>query len=143
MGKSTWSGPIEAGTVREAAGQNTGGVVLSQTNTIGFGDDGVAVDLFTLPKGFQLIELQVDITAAFDDTGTDLLEIGKAGAADHYADALDLASVGRVLGSSDASQLPNWIDASTSDVTIQGLYTGQNGNSAAGVARITALYRQL
>lgn len=117
-----------------------GFAAVSQSALIGFADDGVAKDICTIPANSQIIEIYVDVYTAFDDTGTDLLTIGKDGAADHFADALDLSSAARLLGSSDVSQLTNYQDVGATQVTIQGTFTGSNSNAAAGSARVTVVY---
>lgn len=117
-----------------------GHVAVAQSALVGFADDGSAVDICTVPANSQIIEIYVDVLTAFDDTGTDLLDIGKSGAADHFANDLDLSSAARLLGSSDASQLANYDDIGTAQVTIQATYTGQNSDAAAGSARVTVLY---
>lgn len=117
-----------------------GYVAVAQSSLVGFADDGSAVDICVIPANSQIIEIYVDVLTAFDDTGSDLLDIGVSGTADLFAADLDLSSTGRILGSSDASQLANYDDIGTSQITVQALYTGQNSDSTAGSARVTVLY---
>ena len=141
MGKGNhFSGPILAGTIRQGAGQNVGSPILTQTGTIAHTDTSVTVA--TLPANAQILEIVVDVTTAFNDTGTDLLDIGDGSTANLYADNLNLAALGRVLGSSDASQLGNYADIGASNLSVVATYTGQNGNASAGAARITVYYVQ-
>jgi hypothetical protein len=142
MATTTFSGPIRAGTVREGASANVGNVVLSQTGSIAYTDDGTAVAIGTIPASSQIIEIYVDVTTAFDGTGTDLVDLGDGTTANLYADNLDVASAARVLASSDASQLAELADVGTSDVTVYATYTDSNGDAAAGAATITILYKQ-
>lgn len=141
MGTTTFSGPLQAGTVREGAGDNLGKVVLSQTNTIAY-TDTTAKDLFILPANAQILDFQVDVTTAFNSSGTDLLDIGKDGAANHFADNLDVSAIGRLLASSDASQLPNYATVGTTDLTIQGIFVQSVADASTGAARITVTYVQ-
>lgn len=140
MATTTFSSAVRSGTVRENAGENLGTVVLSQTGTIAYTDAGSAVDICVLPAGSQILEITVDVTTAFNSSGTDLLDLGKSGAATQFADDLDLSSAGRVLASSDASQLANYANIGTTDVTLQALYTQSVADSSAGAARITVTY---
>lgn len=142
MATTTFSGPIRAGTVREGASANVGNVVLSQTGSIAYTDAGTAVAIGTIPANSQIIEIYVDVTTAFDGTGTDLVDLGDGTTANLYADNLDVASAARVLASSDASQLAELADVGTSDVTVYATYTDSNGDAAAGAATITILYKQ-
>lgn len=134
---------LEVGDRKNAAtgeAQAFGGAVVAQSNTIAFGDDGSAVDICVIPPKSQIIEIYVDVLTAFDGSGTDVLDIGVSGTANQFADNLDLSSAGRVLGSSDASQLANYDDIGDSQITIQATYTDANSDAAAGSARITVVY---
>lgn len=113
---------------------------VAQSGVVAFGNNGVAVDICVLPANSQILEINVDVLTAFNDTGTDLLDIGKSGSAEFFAANLDLSSVARVLGSSDAAKLTNYVDTGTSQVTVQALYTGQNSDASAGSARVTVIY---
>lgn len=149
MANSTWSGPLRSGTIKHTTGTtlgddvaNVGNAVLSQTGTIAYTDDGTAVTIAVLPKNSQIIEVQVDVTTAFNGSTTDLLDIGKTGAANHFADNLDVSSAGRILGTSDVSQLANYATVGTSDIDVIATYTDTAGDASAGAARITVLYVQ-
>jgi hypothetical protein len=142
MSTTTFSGPVKAGTVREGSSANTGNVVLSQTATVAYTDDGSAVAIATIPANSQIIDLYVDVLTAFDGSGTDLLDLGDGTTANLYADNLDLSSAARVRGSSDASQLAELDDVGSSDVTIYATYTDAGGDASAGSARVTVVYVQ-
>ena len=84
----------------------------------------------------------VHILTAFDDTGTDTLDVGfKAGSAtddpNGYATLLDLSAVGRVA-LDELTATTNIISTSASVVTC--IYNGQNNNAAAGVAYVEIQY---
>jgi hypothetical protein len=135
MGTTTFSGPVKAGTVREGSSANTGNVVLSQTATVAYTDDGTAVAIATIPANSQIIDLYVDVLTPFDGSGDGTT-------ANLYADNLDLSSAARVRGSSDASQLAELDDVGTSDVTIYATYADANSDASAGSARVTVVYVQ-
>lgn len=149
MGTTTFSGPIRSGTIKNTTGTtvgtnvaNVGNVVLSQTGTIAYTDDGTAVAIATVPANSQIIEIYVDVLTPFDGTGTDLVDLGDGTTANLYADNLDVSSAARVLASSDVSQLAELDDVGTSDVTIYATYTDANSDASAGSARITVVYKQ-
>ncbi len=96
--------------------------------------DTAAKDLFTLPAGAVIIGIMLNITAAFDDTGTDLLDIGTSDTADQFVADFDASSTGMTL------QPPADESAMSAATVVQGVYTGANGNAAAGAATITCLY---
>lgn len=134
---------MNIGPVREGASQNTGNPVLAQTVTITFANAAVAVEAFIIPANSRILEFTVDVTIAFDSSGTDLLQIGISGDADHYANALDLSSIARVLGSSDASQIPAYPTVGTAAETIELLYSQSVADAAAGTATVTVTYVQI
>jgi hypothetical protein len=96
--------------------------------------DTTAKDLFTLPAGAIIIAFVVNVTEAFDDSGSsDLLDIGDGTTADRFVADQDVGSAGLAL-------VPSADDAALSAATvIQGLYTPGTG-ATAGAATITALY---
>lgn len=107
--------------------------LLNYTNT-------TAKNLFVIPANSQVLDVYVDVLTAFNSTGTDLVDIGVAGTSDLFADALDVSSAGRKLGSSDVSQLLNYDDTGTAQITVQGLYVQSVADASAGNARVTIVY---
>ena len=96
--------------------------------------DTTAKDLFTLPAGSILIGFTLNVSEAFDDTGTDLVDIGDGTTADRFVADHDASSAGMSLVASDDET------ALSADTVVKGTYTGQNSNASAGAATITALY---
>lgn len=102
---------------------------------IRYGD--AARKLFALPKNAHLIEFKVFRKVAFNDSGTDVLDIGTKTDPDKFANDIDLAGTG-------------WATVSLLDggplvvpgpaLDIYGTYTGQNGNATAGEAYVYALF---
>ncbi len=115
---------------------NKGDVLVTQTATIDFED--TTKDLFTLPAPSRIIEIYVDVTTAFDATVTNLLDLGISGDATLFADGLALGSAGRVLASSDASQLDEYLQSD--GAAIQGVYEQGGTAPTEGEATITVVY---
>jgi len=139
--RTTMVSPVYMGTVRQGpTTKNIGGVVLTQTNTLAYTDTS-AKSMFILPGGATILEIYTDVTTAFNDTGTDQIAIGKSGTANQFVTAQDISSTGRKAGSAavGAGGFAGW-DIGTTDVTVTATYTGQNGNSSAGAARVTVVY---
>lgn len=67
------------------------------TFDIAYGDDGTVKELFLLPKGARIVDIIVDVEAAFNDSGTDLLEVGTKGNPDAILDDVDLSFAGRLI----------------------------------------------
>lgn len=107
--------------------------LFAQRATLAY-TDTTAKDLFTLPAGAILIAFVIHVTTAFDDTGTDLIDLGDGTTADRFVADFDASSAALTLEPSAAD------DALAEATTIRGVYTGQNGNAANGAATVTALY---
>ena len=119
MATTTFSGPVKAGTINNTTGTtvgtnvaNTGFVLMAQSANVVFEANGTTTDIATLPANSQIFQITVDITTAFDAASTNTLDLGDGSTADEYADALALGTLGRVLATSDISQVGNLIDIS-------------------------------
>jgi len=142
MGSTTFSGPIKSGTVKVGATANVGKTVLFQTNTIAY-TDTTAKPLFYLPANAKIIDVYVDVTTAFNSSGTDLLTVGTAADPDAFVDDADVSTTGRKLGSANAIALANQATGvGTADIAIQGVFTQSVADASAGAARVTVLYVQ-
>lgn len=142
MGKTTFSGPVEAGTVREGSSKNVGGAVLSQTDTFAYTDTGAFATSIILPAGAQIIDQIVDITTAWNSVTSDALEIGTLADPDAYGDIADLKTAGRSVADPDATQGAAIDDIGDTDVTVYLKINSVGGSLSAGAARITITYRQ-
>jgi hypothetical protein len=100
-------------------------------------EDTTDTDLFVLPQGAVIVSWMVNIKTAFNDSGTDLLNIGGA-ATDTYASSLDVGVIGQIT----AGFVPGPILATAleSDTTITAKYTGQNDDADAGEAVVVVTY---
>ena len=149
MGTTTFSGPVKAGTINNTTGTtvgtnvaNTGFVLMAQSANVVFEANGTTTDIATLPANSQIFQITVDITTAFDAASTNTLDLGDGSTADQYADALALGTLGRVLATSDISQVGNLIDIGTSDVTVTATYNQTGTVATAGACTVTVLYLQ-
>ena len=149
MATTTFSGPVKAGTINNTTGTtvgtnvaNTGFVLMAQSANVVFEANGTTTDIATLPANSQIFQITVDITTAFDAASTNTLDLGDGSTADQYADALALGTLGRVLATSDISQVGNLIDIGTSDVTVTATYNQTGTVATAGACTVTVLYLQ-
>lgn len=107
-----------------------------QSNTIAY-TNTTAKDLVTLPANAVIDDILVNVTTAFNDSGTDLLDIGlKGGAGDYYAADVDVSSAVLVR----PSGITHAGSVGATAVTITGTYAGQNTNATAGAATVTVIY---
>jgi hypothetical protein len=82
-----------------------------------------------LPPNAYITNITIDVITAFDDTGTDLLNVGKTGTTNAFVSALDVAATGR--------KAPTIL---LGGVVQSAKYTGQNANAAAGKASVCVMY---
>lgn len=93
--------------------------------------------LFTLPARAVIVQWLVDVKTAFNDSGTDLLNIGGA-ASNTYAASLDVSATGQIPNGYVASQM--FATPLATDTAVTAKYTGQNGNANAGSAVVCCFY---
>jgi hypothetical protein len=115
---------------------NYGGTLAVRFNTITFGNT-TAKNLFTLPKGAIPIAWITNVTTAFDDTGTDAVDIGTPSSGARFANDIDVSSVGQKNSGYVPSEL---FVPLAGDTQITGTYSGQNANATAGVAVVGVIY---
>ncbi len=152
MSRTTFSGPVRAGTVRDGGvtTNNVGSVVLSQSATVAFGamtTSPTAQNLFTLPAGAKILRFNVEKTTAISGGSVSAvnLTLGKTGTANAYMTSQDIGlttamTTRALLDAATVSSATNNIG--TSDVTVTGTFTAVTGNPTAGVAVVTVEYVQ-
>ena len=100
---------------------------VTRTNT-------TAKALFTLPAGAIPLLATVQVETAFNDSGTDLLTVGEGSDGDHFASGIDVSATGAKLIAINESGVL------TKQTQVTATYTGQNGNSTTGRAKINMIY---
>lgn len=111
-----------------------GGVVRALTNTVTFANT-TAKTLFTLPANAIVVGITVDVTTAFNSSGTDLLDVGKSGTANHFRDDLNVAAAGQTT-----TGWSNLGSVGSSPVIVTATYAQSVADAAAGAARVTFHY---
>ena len=149
MANTTFSGPILAGTIKNTTGttvgtdvKNTGQVLMSQSFSFDYSVEGAATDTsVVIPANSQIVRIDVNVETAFNDSGTDILEIGSSADTDLYVNDVAISAVGKIaLGT--AALCANWKDIGTSDIRIGYIYNGANNDASAGAATVTISYLQ-
>lgn len=116
------------------------GVVQSLRKKISYLDNGTTITVGKLPPYSAVTGGGVHIVTAFNDSGTDLLDVGFIGAttdADAYATSLTLAAVGLIV-LDELAATTNILGSVEHTVTC--LYSGQNSNATAGEAWVVVNY---
>ena len=115
-----------------------GALAVAESGAIVFGDDGNAINIWLMPPGTELVALIVLVTTAFNDSGTDLLDLGNTGSGTAYATDLVVSAVGTQVIAIDPTTGP--LDEETY-LTAQ--YDGQNSDSSAGALAVIPIYCRL
>ena len=148
MGTTTFSGPINAGTIKETTGttvgtdmKNTGQVVMAQTHAVDLSGGALAAvaSNIIIPANSQIIDCVFDIiTAANTSTNISVGFVG--GAATALVNAYTIGTTaGRQYPTTKAGGALAWEDIGTSD---QRLNFTNSAATNAGECRVTILYQQ-
>ncbi len=149
MATTTFSGPIKAGTISNTTGttvgtdvKNVGQVLMSQSFSFAYSTEGSATDTtVVIPANSQIVSVDVNVETAFNDSGSDLLEVGSSADTDLYINDVSIAAIGKIaLGT--AALCANWKDIGTSDIKVGYIYNGANNDASAGAATVTINYLQ-
>ncbi len=148
MANTTFSGPIRAGNILDTTGStvgtnvaNVGFVVMSQTDTITFGDTSDKSLSIVIPANSQLVDIKILVTTAFNAGTTNTMDIGIVGDSDLYVDNAAVGTAGdAALG--NTALVTNWSDIGTTDVKLAAKYIQTGTASSAGAARIVVSYVQ-
>jgi len=149
MSTTTFSGPIKAGTISNTTGttagtnmKNTGQVLMSQTFSFDYTVEGTATDTaVVIPANSQIVSVDVNVETAFNDSGSDLLEVGSSVDTDLYVNDTVISAIGSIAMGT-AALCANWKDIGTTDIVVGYIYNGANNDASAGAATVTINYLQ-
>ena len=118
---------------------NIGGVLSAITGVVSY-TDASAVTIGTLPANAQIVNINIDVTTAFDAGTTNTVTVGKAGSAAAFVASTSVSSAGRASVAT-TGVYSAWADVGAAEVPVTATY-GQTGTAAAnGSMRITVVYR--
>lgn len=118
---------------------NIGGVLSAVTNTIAYSDSS-AVTIGTIPANAQIIDINIDVTTAFNAGTNDLISVGKSGSAAAFVANTDVSSAGRASVATTGAYSA-WADTGSTEVAVTATYTQTGTAATAGAARVTIVYR--
>ena len=119
---------------------NAAGVLSAITATIAY-TDAAAVTIGTLPAGAQIVDVNIDVTTAFNAGTTNTVTVGKTGSAAAFVAATSVGSAGRASVAT-TGVYSAWANVGTSDVDYATVTFSQTGTAAsAGAARVTIVYK--
>lgn len=141
MGRSTFSGPIRAGTVWDNSTANVGNAVLSQTQTITQNGTADVSATFYLPANARICEFYIDTTVAWNSGTSDAITVGTAAAGTQYVSSGSVAATGRLAITHTAAQLLAMSNIST-NTTLVATVTTTGTAATTGTTVVTVVYVQ-
>jgi len=118
---------------------NIGGVLSAVTTTIAYTDSS-AVTIATIPANSQIVDINIDVTTAFNAATTNTVTVGKTGTAAAFVTATSVGSAGRASVAS-TGVYSAWADTGSSDVSATITYSQTGTAATAGAARVTIVYK--
>ena len=146
MGKTTFSGPIKAGTINDTTGTtigtnvtNVGSVVMSQSILADItGASHLNQRVAVVPANSQIVDVILNVTTAGDDSGAATISVGTSTDADAFLNGINTKAVGTTHGTLDTEAT----DVGTTDLEVLADFTGATGDGTTGLATVTVLYIQ-
>lgn len=92
-----------------------------------------------LPAGAVILDVLANVTALFNDSGTDYLVVGDSDTEDLYADDIDLSAVAMKVESQNTTPVVPGIRL-TEDTAIYAKYNGANADATAGSAQVSVMW---
>jgi len=127
MSRTTFSGPIKAGDVRNNAYKDVGTVVLNQNVVFDFttGDTVTTTKTIYLPAGCRIINIVGLIPVAYNAGTSNNVTIGKAAAGTEYTTTFAAGTAGFTAPTSPtAAQAVNWYNTSAAAGDVSSTTTG-------------------
>jgi len=118
---------------------NAAGILSAITAPFDYTSTTVTVG--TIPANAQIVDINIDVTTAFDAAGTDLVTVGKTGSAAAYVTSTSVATAGRASVAT-TGVYSAWADVGSADVTYATLtYAYTSTAPTAGAGRVTIVYK--
>lgn len=113
---------------------NAGGIFVSQYALTYV--QSASTTICTLPANVDVIDVVIVVQTAFNDSGTDLFDLGWSGTLEGYAQNLPVQTASVVRTGDSGMLYANLGDVGGSTRDLLGIYTGQNSDSSAGALSI-------
>ena len=147
MGKTTFSGPVLAGSINETTGstlganvKNTGHVTMVQGKDVAVTGATANTNIAVIPANSQILFVHVDVTEVSNDTNAATFSVGTTSNATAFTAAANLKALGRTSQSAAALGLMSNVGAS--DIKVVGVITGTDGDGNTGAVTTSVTYAQ-
>jgi len=118
---------------------NIGGVLSAVTNTVAYTDSS-AVTIGTIPANAQIININIDVTTAFNAASTNTVTVGKSGSAAAFVASTSVGTAGRA-NVATTGVYSAWADVGAAEVPVTVTYSQTGTAASAGAMRVTVVYR--
>lgn len=118
---------------------NIAGMLSAITTTVAFSNTS-AVSIGTLPANAQIIDINIDVTTAFNAGTTNTVTVGKTGSAAAFVTATDVGTAGRESVAT-TGVYSAWATVGTSDIDATVTFAQTGTAATAGAARVTIVYK--
>jgi hypothetical protein len=118
---------------------NIAGVLSAITTTIAY-TDTAAVSIGTIPANAQIVDVNIDVTTAFNAAGTDTVTVGKTGSAAAFVASTSVAAAGRASVAT-TGVYSAWANIGTTDIDATVTFSQSGTAATAGAARVTIVYK--
>ena len=118
---------------------NIGGMLSAVTTTFAY-TDSTAVSIAVIPAGAQIVDINIDVTTAFNAASTNTVTVGKTGSAAAFVASTSVGTAGRASVAT-TGVYSAWADTGSSDVSATITYSQTGTAASAGAARVTIVYK--
>jgi uncharacterized membrane protein len=118
---------------------NIAGVLSAITIPLAY-TNATAVTIATIPANSQIIDINIDVTTAFNAGTTNTVTVGKTGSAAAFVTATSVGTAGRASVAT-TGVYSAWADTGSSDVVATVTYSQTGTAASAGAARVTIVYK--
>lgn len=103
-----------------------------------FGDDATELSMGYVPAGSIILNARAEVKTLFNDSGTDLINIGYADDPNEFCANLDVSAVGTKLDATTFNAAGNKVFTSDTEIVCQ--YDGSNSDATTGLAYVVVEY---
>ena len=140
MALTTFSGPLKTGDVKEGALANLGYVKLQQDAPLVRDATLVQNATFYLPQGAQIVDVILDVTAAYDSATSATFSLGTSTGDTSYVSGVNAKTTGRTRPTFTTTQLTNMQNIGT-NTTVVATITSV-GQPTVGTTLVQLIYVQ-
>ena len=118
---------------------NIGGMLSAVTTTLAY-TNATAVTIATIPAGAQIVDINIDVTTAFNTGTTNTVTVGTSASAAAYVTSTSVGSAGRASVAT-TGVYSAWANTGSSDVSATITFSQTGTAASAGAARVTIVYK--